>query len=383
MRQENLPDYYEILGVSRDASPEDIKKAYRNIGRDLHPDVNDAKDAEDRMKVASQAYGVLGDEERRCQYDRLSSGEVQSPPDIADFFRRNFGFDFNPFSHMNISFQQQRLSNSDIEAVIQMTLPEMLHGKPGVTFSYQRTRFCQSCNGVGGEGVPCDSCGGRGYVDQGVRFGCNKCSGTGMLVNNLCQSCGGRSVVPEQVQFLVDIPPGINMMPLSLTERGNHEMPSQPAGNLIVKPRVTLPRDISVLHGCNVQMDISIDPVLFSIGGTIGVTDPFGEDVGVTIPRRADYGHFIRFENRGLPAVFTREEPRGFLTLRFVPSPPIDLSPDQESILEEYARSRGLVKAGVFVDKRETNEMDVEGGVTPDADGEEGKCQDGEDRGGQ
>ena len=185
----------------------------------------------------------------------------------------------------------------------------------------------------------------------------------------------------EQMQFSVDIPPGINMMPLTLTECGNYEMPSQPAGNLIVKPRVTLPGNISVIHGHNVQMDIPIDPVLFSIGGTIRVTDPFGEDVDVMIPRRADYGHSIRFESRGLPAVFTREEPRGFLTIRLIPLPPSDLSADQEAILEKYARSRRLVGAGAFIDEKETNEMDAEGGVLRDADGEEGKRQDGEDRG--
>ena len=357
MRREDIPDYYEILGVPRDASQADINKSYRKIARDLHPDVSNEDGAEDRFKEVSQAYRILSDEDERRKYDQISSGSFSESSNVEDFFRRHFNFDFSPFGNMNFT---HRSSNSDIEAHVPMTLQELLDGKPGVSFSYQRTIFCPSCDGEGGESDKCDSCDGRGFIDKGVRFRCNKCSGTGAFVKNICSSCGGKSVIREVKNFAQDLPRGMNVKSISVPGQGNHEIKSAPPGNLVLRPKVHLEGNISIIQNCNIQMQVPIDPVLFVVGGKIAIEGPFKNQIEIEVPKKAEYGHAVKIEDEGL---FINDESRGFLLFRLVPGSPEDLSEEQETMLTEYIRSRGmLVEAGVLSEEEES-EMEAQGGV--------------------
>lgn len=190
-------------------------------------------------------------------------------------------------------------------------------------------------------------------------------------------------MIQERKTLSVDLPPGMNMSPFVISGHGNAEMSAHPAGNLVISPSVSVINDLSVVRGCNIQMISPIDPVMFSIGGRVSILTPFEEEIDVEIPRTAPYGYVARIEGMGLPMSFSLSEPRGFLMLKFIPKEPTGLTTEQEGLLKEYARSRGLmIEAGILDEEKEYDEMNHKGGG-PNANGEEGKCEDWADRGGQ
>lgn len=202
-------DFFEVLGISRDASSDEISKAYRNLAKKYHPDVNKEEGAVEKFKEAARAYEVLRDDEKRANY--LAFG-------TADRRRQHSSFDdqfFNQF--FNQAFRQARRTpeNAPVQTKVEVTLEEVANGcKKSVTFSYRN--LCKYCKGSGAEKLKkCNSCGGSGFKSQRqgawtVQAGCSTCSGTGNITEKDCDHCSGdgRSD-PIERQVEIDIPAGV------------------------------------------------------------------------------------------------------------------------------------------------------------------------------
>lgn len=246
-------NYYQILGVDNNATQEEIKKAYRTIARESHPDVNpNNPEAEDRFKKASEAYEVLSDEEKRAQYDRFGTatpgGFNVGNPFGNPFEGVDFADGFNIFETFFGNRRRQQF-NEDIDVFLHLSLKEMVLGskKP---IQYQRSVFCENCNGEGGfDKQSCNSCGGEGktvhsqmqgmYMFQQV-VACQKCSGSGVEYKSKCSNCqNGITTVTESIEVL--IPPNSPYKAiLQMYGKGNLKYKSVPPGNLNIRIIVSL-----------------------------------------------------------------------------------------------------------------------------------------------
>src|SRR3954449_11966681 len=223
-------DYYEVLGVSREATETEIKKAFRRLARELHPDVNQAPDAEDRFKEAAEAYEVLSDAERRRTYDAyghegLRSGGFSPNMDfggsISDLFSAFFGQGGFDAAFGGTRMRGGAVQGGDVALAVQLTLIEAARGH-SVEVTYDATAQCETCHGNGAEpGTPivtCPRCGGGGQVQnvQRTRFGqmvrtalCDQCGGDGRIAEQPCRTCDGRGMVAAHRRVNVDVPAGI------------------------------------------------------------------------------------------------------------------------------------------------------------------------------
>src|SRR5215218_9260958 len=207
-------DYYDILGVDRGADDAQIKKAFRRLARELHPDVNaHDPDAEAKFKEAAEAYEVLSDAERRRTYDAYGHDGLRSGG-----FQSNFGDFGGSISDLFGAFFGQ---GGDVALAVQISLADAARGT-SVEVTYDATATCETCHGNGAEpGTPivtCDKCGGAGQIQavQRTRFGqmvrtalCDKCSGDGRIAEQPCHTCEGRGMIVTQRHVKVDIPAGI------------------------------------------------------------------------------------------------------------------------------------------------------------------------------
>lgn len=241
-------NYYQVLGVESDATQEEIKKAYRAIARESHPDVNpDNPEAEDRFKKASEAYEVLSDEAKRAQYDRFGT----SAPG-AHFGNPFEGIDFaEGFNIFETFFGNRRRPqfNEDIDVYLHLSLKEMVLGAKK-QIQYQRLIFCENCNGEGGfDKQSCNLCGGEGktvhsqmqgmYMFQQV-VACSKCSGSGIEYKSKCPNCNsGITAVTENIEVLIPQNSPYKAI-LQMYGKGNLKHKSVPPGNLNIRIIVAL-----------------------------------------------------------------------------------------------------------------------------------------------
>jgi len=204
-------DYYKVLGVQKNASQKDIKKAYKKLATKYHPDRNSDEEAVEKFKEASEAYGVLGDEQKRREYDQFGSVRGSRSPftsPMDDMFRSFFGGGFR---------HQQKPKRVGKRLITEMRIDLGFVNKGGkVEVKYQRHKICDKCNGLGGEEENCPSCKGSGrrtMQGQGVRIetNCTDCQGSGKSVNKTCSECNGSGMGSLQDEnFEIQIPQGVN-----------------------------------------------------------------------------------------------------------------------------------------------------------------------------
>lgn len=318
-------DYYEVLGVDRAADEREIKKAFRRLARDLHPDVNNHDpDAEEKFKEAAEAYEVLSDAERRRTYDAFGHeglrGGGWSPHTAGSFedvLSSLFGQGDSIFSDLFGGRAGPR-AGADVGVEVRVTLPEVL---TGVTreVSFQAVSVCEHCRGNGAEpGTPirtCETCGGQGRVQQMRRtaFGqlvqtgaCPTCDGAGKIPEQPCEVCGGAGRLVRDRTWDVDVPAGIESgQRIRIGGAGHAGESGAPPGDLYVL--VTVADDERFeRRGADLIAITKIPATLAMVGGSISVPTLDG-DREVEVPAGAQAGHTIRLKGLGLPSLRGRK----------------------------------------------------------------------------
>ena len=352
-------DFYEVLGVSKDADQRTIKRAFVKLARQYHPDVNKSPDAEEKFKEISEAYSVLSDEEKRANYDRYGSpdgpgGFGSDYVDMSDIFGGGFGDIFDTFfggGRSGEAARQARTRGRDMGITLQVTLEEAAAGCTK-TISYDRLAPCDDCNGTGvaegGSVKTCDRCHGTGRVVQSQRtiFGemqtqttCPQCHGTGRMVDKPCETCDGQGRTPSHETVKVDIPAGVHSgQTVRVSGKGEAGVRGESSGDLVVSIQIdqdqTFERQGDDLY-CRVQVD-SIDAML---GKTVTVDGVLaGERVAVEVPAGVQYGEQVRVPRHGMPRL--NSNARGSLIAVVQVVTPGDLTPDQLDLLRTISAQR-------------------------------------------
>jgi molecular chaperone DnaJ len=344
-------DYYDVLGVSRDAGAEAIRKAYKKSALKYHPDRNrEDPDAETKFKAVAEAYEVLSDPEKRQRYDRFGHDGLSgagmhdfSNMGAEDIFSMFFGEMFGGGGRGRAGGRR----GADLRTDVEISLAEVDTGVSH-TLEFDRQDYCDTCSGSGGEPgspkKPCVTCGGYGRVEQasgglGMLFGrvvttCPKCNGKGKVIASACNTCRGSGRRNQHRVLTVQIPAGIHDgMAIQLQGEGEPGDEGLPRGNLHCYVRV---KDHPFFERQNNDLICRI-PISFtqaSLGATIDVPT-LGGKVEVKIPRGTQHGHVIQLAGAGLPDV--RSGRRGDELIEIRVETPKKLSKKQEQLLREFA----------------------------------------------
>jgi molecular chaperone DnaJ len=344
-------DYYEILGVARDVSAEDLKKAYRKLAHQFHPDKNpDNPEAEAKFKEASEAYAVLSEPEKRAQYDRFGhaafgAGQGGDPfagfdplSSFGDLFSEFFGGDF--FGRNSRGGRGRRGADLRYDLEVEFGVAA-LGGEQ--TLKIPKHKACQACAGAGGERETCQRCGGRGQIalQQGffrMARTCDRCGGLGQSLKRACNECRGKGRTEIVQSLTVRIPAGVDTgVRLRLQGEGEAGYDGGPAGDLFVvvfvKDHPLFERDGADLH-CEVPVSIA----QAALGCEIEVPSLEGKEK-VELKPGTQSGDLVRRRGRGLPRL--GGGPRGDIIARIFVEVPTKLSAKQRELLEEFARVTG------------------------------------------
>ncbi len=358
-------DLYSVLGIDKNASEAEIKKAYRHKARELHPDVNKAPDAEEKFKELNEAYDILSDPNKKAQYDRFgtipgaASGSAGPAGagyvDLEDLFGGGFGGMGDIFSTFFSGFgggagntRQVRKEGRDMRVGLKLTLEEVATGcKKEIV--YDRLAPCPDCDGSGlgenGKEVKCSKCNGTGRVvsvqrtflgEMQTATTCPECSGTGTKIEGACQECGGQGRVPDRQRVSVDIPAGIaDGQQLRVSHYGEAGIQGAMAGDLIVTIRIKS-HDYYEREGSNLHVSLSVPMVQAALGAELEI-DGIMEDevVNVKVPEGTQTGDKIRVRGFGLPKF--KSNSRGDMIVHVNVQIPKKLKKKEREILESLA----------------------------------------------
>lgn len=357
-------DYYEILGVSRDVNEGDLKRAYRKLALEYHPDRNpDDAQAEERFKLVSEAYSVLSDAEKRSQYDRFGfsglGGAGRGPQDFGDLggftdlFNDLFGDIFGAGGGVGRR-RGRGQRGADLRYNLEIELRDVLDGTEP-TIKIPKMRSCKTCSGSGARpgtsAEICSRCRGAGQLafQQGffrVNRPCDVCGGAGEVIRDRCSDCRGAGRVEGQQTIQVKVPPGVDDgARLRLVGEGEAGLAGGPPGDLYVvmalRPHEFFERDGTELH-CEVPVRF----VQAALGDEIEVPTLEGK-VMVRIPEGTQSGRVMRLRAKGLPPLRPRmdreqvKKMRGDLFVRIFVEVPTKLNERQRELLEEFAEESG------------------------------------------
>lgn len=354
-------DFYEVLGVAKDATPDTIKKAYRKLAMQFHPDKNpDNKEAEDKFKEAAQAYEVLSNPDMRSRYDRFGHAGVGGPGgggghqfhDVGDIFEA-FGDIFGDlFGGGGGPGQRQRRGGgngprrgNDLRYMMEIELSDVLEGiqKP---IEFESDEDCKTCEGTGAEAGSkpevCAACGGRGQVVRSQGFfsmatTCGTCRGSGTVIKNPCKKCRGKGRLSVARKLLVSVPAGVdNGTQLRMTGEGEAGSKGGPAGDLYVELRVR-PDERFERDGDQLYSALEIGYLEALLGGKMNVDTLRGPAV-VEIPKGTQYGAQIKLVGQGMPSL--RGVRVGDLIYVVKIIMPKKLGKDEEKLLRQIAESK-------------------------------------------
>ena len=358
-------DPYDVLGVSRDASGDEIKKAYRRLAREHHPDANhggDAGAAEAEFKAVAAAYEVLSDPERRDRFDRFGHTGSAGPGDpfagFGDIFESFFGGSGSPFGSGGFGGGGRRragpVSGEDLETVLEVDFEEAVFGTDAQV-SVRTAVVCEDCEATGaapGSGPEtCGGCNGAGQV-QRVRqsvlgqmvtsAACPTCSGRGQVIPDPCGACGGEGRSVEERSFAVQVRAGVDEgTTLRLTGRGAVGPRGGPAGDLYVRVRVRS-HPVFERHGVDLLHRLHLPMTQAALGVVLDYETLDGVEE-LVVPSGTSTGEVFRFRGRGVPHLQGRG--RGDLVVELHVDTPTDLSEEAEGLLRALADERGEVVA--------------------------------------
>ena len=351
-------DYYETLGLSRGASADEIKKAYRQKAKELHPDRNaDNPDAESQFKEANEAYEVLKDAEKKAAYDRFGHAAFENGmggggqrggygggnADFASAFSDVFDDLFGDFMGGRQGGGRSRATRgNDLRYNLQITLEEAFSGLQK-TISVPTSVACDSCNGTGAEGgsepVTCPTCSGMGKVraQQGfftVERTCPTCSGMGQTIKNPCKTCHGAGRTEKNRSLSVNIPAGETGTRIRLAGEGEAGLRGGPSGDLYIFIEVR-PHKLFERDGTNLYCRVPVSMVSAALGGDIEVPTIDGGRSRVKIPEGSQTGRQMRLRGKGMPAL--RSGGTGDMFIELNVETPVKLNGRQKELLREFA----------------------------------------------
>ncbi len=361
-------DSYELLGVGRDATAEEIKKAYRKLAVKYHPDKNPGDaEAEAKFKEVSEAYEILKDPEKRAAYDRFGHAAFQGAgagggarggagggfTDPFDIFREVFGGGragggggiFDEFFGGSGGVAQGQ-EGSDLRYDLEISLEEAASGVEK-EIRYRRAVVCDRCDGEGAEPasrrVKCPTCGGSGQVTSNRGFisfrqVCPTCGGSGSVIENKCKKCGGEGRVTETSKLKVKIPAGVDSgSRLRSPNKGEAGIQGAASGDLYIVLHVK-EHEVFERHGDDLYCEIPIKFTLAALGGTLSVPTLTGKG-SLKIPAGTQSGTVFRLRNQGMPNI--RSSQKGDQLVKVTIEVPKKMNDEQRKALEHFAEVSG------------------------------------------
>jgi molecular chaperone DnaJ len=353
-------DYYELLGCSRTASADDLKKAFRKLAMQHHPDRNrDDKEAEKRFKELNHAYDILKDPEKRAAYDRYGAAAFEGGmgPGGPGGFQGGQGFDFG--SVFGDIFEEMfggaggrgrpggrgDMRGQDLRFNLEITL-EQAYGGTEATVRVPSSVSCETCHGAGAEpgSKPhqCPTCQGRGRLraQQGfftVERACHTCHGAGQVIDKPCKACAGQGRVRRDKTLKVNIPAGVeDGTRIRLTGEGEAGTRGGPAGDLYVFLSVRR-HQLFEREGADIHCKVPISMVQATLGGSIEVPTLDAKFARINIPAGAQGGHQFRLRGKGMPVV--RSAVRGDMYIEIMVETPVNLTAKQKELLKEFDKA--------------------------------------------
>ncbi len=365
-------DYYETLGVDRNASDDDIKKAFRKLARQYHPDLHtdqqQKKTAEDKFKEINEAYEHLSDQDKRKRYDMFGHAGGQGGAGFEGFdFGRSGGFGdvFNDIFEDFFGGQRggaRAERGNDLQYNLEITFEEAVYGKEA-KLKIPRWEACVDCKGTGAKSAnafkTCPSCKGAGQIrlQQGffsISRPCGQCEGAGRIITEPCAGCQGRQRTYKERTIAVHIPAGIETgMRLRLSNEGEHGMSGGPPGDLYVAITVK-PHPVFQRKGIDILCDVPINFVTAVLGGKIEVPTLKGTTV-IKVPAGTQQDKVLRLKGLGIPSLKGQTTGDQLFTIKI--QIPTKLNAKQKELLTEFAKESGMTfepDGDGFFDKMKT-----------------------------
>ena len=370
-------DYYATLGIERGAAPDDIKKAYRKLAMQFHPDRNQGnKQSEHKFKEINEAYDVLKDDQKRAAYDRFGHAAFEAGANGGGRRGTNdFGFGAGGFADIFDEMFGEVMGRgragaagpargADLRYNLEIGLDDAFAGK-STTIRVASAAACDACGGSGADAgsrpIACPACRGHGKVraQQGfftIERTCPSCHGQGQVIEKPCRTCGGQGRVRRERSLKVDIPAGVESgTRIRLTGEGEAGMRARPSGDLYifltVRPHRFFQRNGNDLH-CRVPIPLTTA----ALGGAIEVPVIDGSRAKVSIPAGTQTNHRFRLRGKGMSVL--RSQQRGDLYIEAVVETPVNLTKRQQELLREFESSASPEKtspesAGFFAKVKE------------------------------
>lgn len=347
-------DYYEVLAIERGASVDEIKRAYRRLARQYHPDVNREDGAEERFKEVNEAYEVLSDDDKRAAYDRFGHAGVNGGAGANPFGGFDFSDIFDSFfgGARGASSPNAPMRGDDLRTAVTLTFAEAVFGvEKEVGVTQQDT--CPACHGTRMEGgkqpETCPKCSGSGQIRrmQNTILGqfmtataCDRCGGEGVLITEPCTTCRGAGRVRATKNLSVSIPAGIDDgMQIRIAGQGDAGYRGGPAGNLYVVARVQ-PDPVFRRDGTTIHMTLPVNIAQLALGAEVEVPTVDGVPERVNIPAGTQTGENFRVRGKGVPDL--RSARRGDQVVMMRVETPTELNDEQRDLLRQLAQSFGV-----------------------------------------
>jgi molecular chaperone DnaJ len=368
-------DYYEVLGVPKNADKDQIKNSYRKLAMQYHPDRNKSPEAEEKFKEISEAYAVLSDDAKRAQYDRFGHEGIQGRYSTEDIFRtanfdeilRDLGFGgfggfggsiFDMFFGNMTGSGRGARRGADLRYDLDVTLEQVASGL-STEIEIPRTERCSVCKGTGARpgSSPrvCAECGGRGQVQRVSSSGfaqfvrietCRNCRGKGEVLDNPCRDCKGSGTVQRTRKITVKIPPGIeNESSLRLRGEGDAGESGNTAGDLYVVCHV-LPHKVFTREEGDLQCSVSLDMASAALGTSVKVPTIDGTGAEIVIPAGTQNGTTLKLKGKGIPLMGSSNKGNELVTVNVLI--PAKLTEKQKDLLKQFKQIEEDKKKGFF-----------------------------------